>query len=105
VLHLHLHGSAAHLISEHAQAAHILAVVYVVFTAVLIITFAAYRISDGMPTGLGILDGMFASRLMFTGLRVLLVALAIGAGYMTFRTGDLGAKAVWQGRVHAAQRS
>jgi hypothetical protein len=31
--------------------------------------------------------------------------LAIGAGYMTFRTGDLGAKAVWQGRVHAAQRS
>jgi hypothetical protein len=102
---LHLHGSAAHLISEHAQAAHILAVVYVVFTAVLIITFAAHRISDGMPTGLGILDGMFASRLVFTGLRVLLVVLAIGAGYMTFRTGDLGAKAVWQGRVHAAQRS
>jgi hypothetical protein len=102
---LHLHGTAAHLISEHAQAAHILAVVYVVFTAVLIITFAAYRISSGMPTGLGIVDSLFASRSVFTGLRVLLVVLAIGAGYMTFRTGDLGAKAVWQGRVHAAQRS
>ncbi len=99
---LHLHGTAAHLISEHAQAAHILAVVYVVFTAVLIITFAAYRISHGMPTGLGVLDGLFASRLVFTALRVLLVVLAIGAGYMTFRTGDLGAKAVWQGRIHAA---
>jgi hypothetical protein len=99
---LHLHGRAAHLISEHAQAAHILAIVYVAFTAVLIITFAAYRISGGMPTGLGVLDTLFASRVMFTGLRVLLVVLAIGAGYMTFRTGDLGAKAVWQGRIQAA---
>jgi hypothetical protein len=31
-----------------------------------------------------------------------LVLLSIGAGYMTFRTGDLGAKAVWQGRLQAA---
>jgi hypothetical protein len=100
---LHLRGTAAHLISEHAQAAHILAIVYVAFTAVLIVTFAAYRISGGMPTGLGILDNLFASRAMFTGLRALLVVLAIGAGYMTFRTGDLGAKAVWQGRIQAAQ--
>jgi hypothetical protein len=99
---LHLRGTAAHLISEHAQAAHILAIVYVVFTAVLIITFASYRISGGMPTGLGFLDTPFASRAVFTGLRILLVVLAIGAGYMTFRTGDLGAKAVWQGRIHAA---
>jgi hypothetical protein len=99
---LNLHGPAAHLISEHAQAAHILAVVYVAFTAVLIITFASYRISGGMPTGLAFLDSLLASRAMFTGLRALLVVLAIGAGYMTFRTGDLGAKAVWQGRIHAA---
>ena len=54
------------------------------------------------PTGLGILDSLLASRAIFTGLRVLLVVLAIGAGYMTFRTGDLGAKAVWQGRIQAA---
>jgi hypothetical protein len=31
-----------------------------------------------------------------------LVLLSIGAGYMTFRTGDLGAKAVWEGRIQAA---
>ena len=49
---LNLQGPAAKLISEHSQAAHILAVVYVVFTATLIVTFAAQRISGGMPTGL-----------------------------------------------------
>ncbi len=98
---LDLQGTAAHLISEHSQAAHILAIVYVAFTAVLIITFASYRISGGRPTGLGVLDSLLRSKAIFTGLRVLLVVLALGAAYMTFRTGDLGAKAVWQGRLHA----
>jgi hypothetical protein len=37
-------------------------------------------------------------------LRMVLVLLSIGAGYMVFRTGDLGAKAVWQGRLQTAQR-
>lgn len=99
---LHLQGQAAKLISEHSQAAHILAIVYVVFTATLIVTFAAQRISSGMPTGLGVVDGLLSSKSMFTALRVVLVLLAIGAGYMVFRTGDLGAKAVWQGRLQAA---
>ena len=96
---LNLQGEAAKLISEHSQAAHILAIVYVVFTAVLILTFAGYRISGGRPTGLHIVDGPLSSRSLFTALRVALVLVAIGAGYMTFRTGDLGAKAVWQGRL------
>jgi uncharacterized membrane protein len=100
---LNLQGQAATLISEHSQAAHILAIVYVLFTAVLIVTFAAQRISGGMPTGLGIVDGLLSSRSMLTALRVALVVVSIGAGYMTFRTGDLGAKAVWQGRIQAAQ--
>jgi len=100
---LHLQGEAANLISQHAQAAHYLAYIYVGFTAILIVTFAARRISSGMPTGLGIVDRLLSPRSTFTGLRVLLVALAIGAGYMVFRTGDLGAKAVWQGRIQAAQ--
>jgi hypothetical protein len=39
---------------------------------------------------------------MFTALRVLRALLSIGAGYMVFRTGDLGAKAVWEGRLQAA---
>jgi len=99
---LHLQGTAATLISEHSQAAHILAIVYVIFTATLIVTFAAQRISGGRPTGLGVLDGLLSSRSMFSALRVLLVLLSIGAGYMVFRTGDLGAKAVWQGRLQAA---
>jgi hypothetical protein len=100
---LHLQGEAATLISEHSQAANILAIVYVAFTAILIVTFAACRISGGMPTGLGIVDRLLSSRSTFAALRVLLVVLALGAGFMTFRTGDLGAKAVWAGRVKAAQ--
>ena len=101
---LHLQGRAGVLISEHAQAAHVLAYVYVVFTATLIVTFAARRISGGMPTGLGIVDVPLASKSVFAALRVAVVLLAAGAGYMVFRTGDLGAKAVWQGRIEAAQR-
>lgn len=100
---LNLQGPAAHLIAEHSQAAHILAVVYVAVTAVLIVTFAAQRISGGMPTGLSLVDRPLAGRSMFAVLRVLLVLLSIGAGVMTFRVGDLGAKAVWQGRIQAAQ--
>jgi hypothetical protein len=98
---LNLQGEAAKLISEHSQAAHILAIVYVVFTATLIVTFAAHRISGGNPTGLGMVDGLLSSKSLYAALRVLLVVLSIGAGYMCFRTGDLGAKAVWQGRLQA----
>jgi uncharacterized membrane protein len=99
---LQLQGQAATLISEHSHAAHILAIVYVVFTATLIVTFAAQRISGGMPTGLGIVDELLSSKSVVAVLRVVLVLLAVGAGYMCFRTGDLGAKAVWQGRLQAA---
>jgi hypothetical protein len=101
---LNLQGEAAKLISEHSQAAHILAIIYVLFTAIVIVTFAAQRISGGMPTGLAIVDELLTPRRVLAGLRVALVLLAIGAGYMCFRTGDLGAKAVWQGRIQAAQR-
>ncbi len=100
---LHLHGEAATLISEHSQAAHILAIVFTAFTAILILTFAAYRISGGAPTGLGIADRALGSRSIFNALRVLLVVLALGSAFITFRTGDLGAKAVWAGRLQAAQ--
>ncbi|HXM86466.1 MAG TPA: DUF2231 domain-containing protein [Solirubrobacteraceae bacterium] len=99
---LSLQGEAAKLISEHSHAAHILAIVYVAFTAVLILTFAAQRISGGMPTGLAIVDGVLSSRSIYTTLRFVLALVAIGAAYMVFRTGDLGAKAVWQGRVQTA---
>jgi len=98
---LNLQGQAAKLISEHSQAAHILAIVYVLFTATLILTFAAQRISGGRPTGLGILDGLLSFGPVLSALRVVLVLLSLIAGYMCFRTGDLGAKAVWEGRIQA----
>jgi hypothetical protein len=102
---LNLEGQAAKLISEHSQAAHILAVIYVVFTATLIVTFAAQRISGGMPTGLAIVDELLSPRWVLAGLSIALVLLSIGAGYMCFRTGDLGARAVWQGRIQAAHHA
>jgi hypothetical protein len=100
---LNLRGHAAKLISEHSHAAHILAIVYVAFTAILIVTFAAQRVSDGMPTGLRIVDDLLSPGAVVRGLRILLVVLSIGVGYMVFRTGDLGAKAVWEGRLQTAQ--
>src|SRR3984957_10884111 len=81
---LNLQGPAAQLISEHSQAAHILAYVYVLFTATLIVTFASLRISGGRPTGLGIVDRLLSPKSVLTGLCVVLVLLSIGAGYMCF---------------------
>jgi hypothetical protein len=101
---LHLHGEAARLISEHSQAAHILAIVYTAFTALVILAFAALRISGGRPTGLAIADRLLSPPAMLTTLRVLVVVLALVAGFFTFRTGDLGAKAVWTGKLQAASR-
>src|SRR5277367_6150917 len=72
---LHLQGHAATLISEHSHAAHILAIVYVLFTATLIVTFAAQRNSGGMPTGLGIVDSLLSAKPVLTALRVVLVLL------------------------------
>jgi hypothetical protein len=99
---LDLQGTTAALIHRHSHAAHILAIVFVAFTAILIVTFAAHRISGGRPTGLLIADRLLAPRSSYTVLRVLLVLLAIGSAYMVFKVGDLGAKAVWQGRLQHA---
>jgi uncharacterized membrane protein len=100
---LHLEGQAAHYIDEHSEAAHILAIVYVAFTATLIVAFAARRISAGRPTGLAIVDRLLSPPAVFTVLRVVVVILALAAGFYTFRVGDLGAKAVWAGKLHSAE--
>jgi hypothetical protein len=100
---LNLQGTAASLIQRHSHAAHILAVVFVLFTAALILTFAAQRISGGMPTGLAVADRLLSPRISLVALRVLLVVLALVSAYMVFKVGDLGAKAVWAGRLqHSA---
>src|ERR1700685_1686181 len=44
---LRLQGPTASLIHRHSHAAHILAYVFIVFTAALILTFSAHRISGG----------------------------------------------------------
>lgn len=96
---LNLQGPAASLIQRHSHAAHILAVVFVLFTAALILTFAAQRISGGMPTGLAIADRLLSPPLTVVALRIVLVVLALVSAYMVFKVGDLGAKAVWAGRL------
>jgi hypothetical protein len=96
---LNLQGPTAELIRRHSHAANILAIAFVAFTAILILTFAAHRISGGRPTGLGVADGVLSARASYLTLRLLLVLLAVGCAYMVFKVGDLGAKAVWQGRL------
>ena len=48
------------------------------------------------------MDRILGAAAVFTALRVAVVVLAVVAGFMCFRTGDLGAKAVWAGRLQAA---
>jgi hypothetical protein len=101
---LHLTGRAASLINQHSQAADILAFVFIAFTAILILTFSAHRISsEPGPTGLAVADSVLGNRSVLSVLRGLLVVLALVAAFMVFRVGDLGAKAVWQGRIQAAR--
>jgi len=76
--------------------------VFVVFTAVLILTFAAHRISGGSPTGLGIADSLLGSKTSYLALRAGLVVLALVSAFLVYKVGDLGAKAVWDGRLQAA---
>ncbi len=93
-------NSAASLVERHSHAADTLRLLTIVFTAVLIVAFAAHRIAGGMPTGARVVDRLLAPAPTVLSLRVLLVVVAIGCGYFVFKTGDLGAKAVWAGRLH-----
>jgi hypothetical protein len=102
---LHLQGRAALLISDHSKWAHYLAFTFVAFTAILILTFSAHRISAGNPTGLGLADAVLGSETTYLLLRILLVLLALLSALIVFKVGDLGAKAVWEGRLQAAQAS
>lgn len=103
---LHLQGEAASLIAQHETAAHILAIAFTAFTAVLILTFAAERISGRWgPTGLEIADRLLTSRNNMLLLKVALVVLGLVSAYMVWRVGDLGAKAVWAGRLQSAASS
>jgi hypothetical protein len=96
---LNLQGATADLIQRHSHAAHILAIVFTAFTAILILNFAARRISGGRPTGLELADRLLGPRGNVLALRFVLVVLALVSAYMVYKVGDLGAKAVWLGRL------
>jgi hypothetical protein len=103
---LHLNGAGGGFgfgpgteIARHAHAADILRLLMIGFTAVMIITVLAHRIAAGAPTGLRAVDRGLARPVIRGVLRVLLGALAIACAYFVFHTGDLGAKAVWAGRL------
>jgi hypothetical protein len=103
---LHLHGTAAHLISEHANAAGTLRIFMIAFVAIYLITLAVHATAAGPGSGIAVGDRVFAAIRSLpcaqTGLRVLSALLALGCLYYVFRTGDLGAKAVWASRLHHA---
>ena len=54
----------------------------------------------GWPTGLANADDILGSRASYLLLRVGLVVLALVSAYMVYKVGDLGARAVWEGRLH-----
>ena len=103
---LHLEGGGsgvADLIARHSHAASILRILVILFTAVMIVAVAVFRTGDRRITGIGAFDSPLvairSAAPLAAALRVLLVVLALACGYFVFDTGDLGAKAVWQGRL------
>jgi hypothetical protein len=99
-LHLRPGGfGPAALITRHANAAMILRYLMIAFTGVAIVAVLAHRIAAGGRTEWLWLDRSLARIGALRILRAALAALAIACAYFVFHTGDLGAKAVWQGRL------
>jgi hypothetical protein len=96
-------GGDGALIARHAHAASILRVLTILFTAALLVLVAMYRARDGRSTGVGVVDRILAAVRSVSAAAILLRAatavLAIACVYYVYHTGDLGAKAVWQGRL------
>jgi hypothetical protein len=96
------------LIARHADAAGKLRILTIAFTALLLIAVAVYRTAGPRVTGLGPVDGglqAIRSRVALGGvLRALVGVLALASLYFVFHVGDLGAKAVWQGRLSGGGR-
>jgi hypothetical protein len=94
----------AHLIAEHSDAAGTLRVFTIAFTAVFLIALAVHATAGGTSSGVAVGDRIFAAIRRVPAapiaLRVLTALLALGCLYYVFRTGDLGAKAVWLSRLH-----
>jgi hypothetical protein len=103
---LHLEGGGfgpSELIARHSHAASILRILLIAFTAVMIVSVAVFRSNDRRITGIALVDSPLVairtSSPLAAALRMLLATLALACAYFVFHTGDLGAKAVWQGRL------
>jgi hypothetical protein len=98
---LHLNGGfgPAALIARHAHAGMLLRDLMVLFTGAVIVVLFAHRVAAGMDSGVAWLDGPARHPAVLILLRVALAVLAVLCAYFVFHTGDLGAKAVWQGRL------
>ncbi len=93
------------LIARHEHAADLLRIFMILFTAVLIVSLALFRQDGGASvTGIGFVDGLVVRLRSMPAVlvlaRVAMAVLAVLCLYFVFHTGDLGAKAVWQGRIH-----
>jgi hypothetical protein len=95
-------GGPASLIARHEHAADLLRIFTILFTAVLIVSLAVYRAESGVAPLDGVLARLRDSAAATIALRAGLAVLAVLCLYFVFHTGDLGAKAVWQGRIHGA---
>ncbi|MBO0767877.1 MAG: hypothetical protein J2O48_04245 [Solirubrobacterales bacterium] len=88
------------LLKAHAHAATTLEIVFIITTAVLILNFAAFRISNSHgPTGLKPLDLALGNPVSGYVLRGALVVLALISAYAVYHVGDLGAQHVWAGTL------
>ncbi|MFZ0972273.1 MAG: hypothetical protein WAN22_08610 [Solirubrobacteraceae bacterium] len=98
---LHLNGGfgPGALIARHAHAGMLLRDLMILFTGAVIVALFAHRVAAGMVSGFGWLDGLARHPVVLILLRIALVVLAILCAYFVFHAGDLGAKAVWQGRL------
>jgi hypothetical protein len=94
-------GGPAELIARHEHAADLLRILVILFTALLIMTLAVYRADTGIAPLDRTLTEVRSLAAVTLLLRAGLVVLALASLYFVFHTGDLGAKAVWQGRLHS----
>jgi hypothetical protein len=93
-------GGVGALIASHASAADTLRILVILFTAMLIVTLAVYRADTRIAALDGVLPEVRDSAPVTLVLRLAVALLALGSLYYVFHTGDLGAKAVWQNRLH-----
>ena len=99
---LHLSGGfgPAALVARHAHAGELLRDLMILFTGAVIVALFAHRVAAGQTSGIAWLDGLAAHRVVLVLSRIALAVLAVACVYFVFHTGDLGAKAVWQGRLN-----